>query len=749
MFWTKCKLCFDRAIASNGLRQWAIPFLSFCVSLVIFSLILLIVNKGWCVVGNVSYDATDSFEPQNILDAAFYHMYTNGGQNLFYSHFWGAIITLVGIIVIAILTSSITNFFEQRAKQYLSGETSYYFKNHIVVLGASDMLYSIIEQLNGIDYTYLIIQTGRNVESTRREVFSFLKDSDDTNRIVFFYGDRTSPKDLRRLYLNKAKEVYIIGDATENENGESYRDAYNIDSLTTIKEVIKNESVEAALTRRKSVMAQMKSESNPEREKQLKDEKELIEKGINKLNRLRCNVMFEYQTTFSSFQDSDIDYDTKAYIDFEPFSFHEIWARKVLVYGDKTYDYKPLDQISTDSYINKSSEKSVHLIIVGMSKMGIAMALEAAQVCHYPNYVTMGKKTRITFIDPDADVEQSFFAGRFSHLKNLSIWECVDASSPSFRYKNYLSSKTQSRQDWLDVEWEFVKGRVEQESVRSFLSDAVSDNSHIVSLAICLPKSHQAVAAAIYLPKVVHKKCLQILVYQRISASLITQISSNPDGDLASLRPFGMVDKAFTASSHDDTRAMKVAYAYDMLYDEFSNLKEKNPCSTVDLRKQDDYGIEWEKVDYKLLGFDPVSYHKKDTWRLKVVNRWSSRANANSISVKLRSVNAHLIKDRTKMEDVLKENLHLLMQMEHNRWNIEKLIAGYRPYSTDELNKIPEYKTPNWEKYVDALKRDKAHIDLCCCSELEERDFNNVSFDEVLIRTIPYIMFPVKTTENA
>lgn len=101
------------------------------------------------------------------------------------------------------------------------------------------------------------------------------------------------------------------------------------------------------------------------------------------------------------------------------------------------------------------------------------------------------------------------------------------------------------------------------------------------------------------------------------------------------------------------------------------------------------------------------------------------------------------------MEDVLKENLHLLMQMEHNRWNIEKLIAGYRPYSTDELNKIPEYKTPNWEKYVDALKRDKAHIDLCCCSELEERDFNNVSFDEVLIRTIPYIMFPVKTTENA
>lgn len=712
MFWTRCKLWFDRTISSNGLRQWAIPFYSFCISVVIFSLILLITNKDWCLVGNAAFDATDTFEPNNILDAAFYHMYTNGGQNLFSSHLWGAIVTLVGMIVIAILTSSITNFFEQRAKQYLSGETSYYFRGHVVVFGASDMLYSIIEQLSGQDYTYLIIQTGRDVESTRREVFSFIKESDKTDRIVFFYGDRTSPKDLNRLHLKSAKEVYIIGDAAENENGESYRDAYNIDCLSTIKDVIKNESAGA-------------------------------EHENHQVDRLRCNVMFEYQTTFSSFQNSDIDKDIKAYIDFEPFSFHEIWAQKVFVYGDDTYKYKPLDQLSTGNYIDKDSEQSVHLIIVGMSKMGIAMALEAAQVCHYPNYVTKGKKTRITFIDPEADVEQLFVAGRLSHLKNLSVWDFADASSPTFKYQIILSSKPQSGEDWLDVEWEFIKGRVEQDSVRSYLTDAVADNNHIVSIAICLSKSHQTIAAAIYLPETVHRNSLQILVYQRISASLIKQISSNEEGELANLIPFGMVDKAFTASSNDDTKAMKVSYAYAKLYDAFYDLKKNNRDSIIDLRTGS-FSIDWDKVDYKLANFNSETYRKSSSWRLKVVNRWSSRANANSIPVKLRSVNAHLINDRKEVEDVLNDNLRLLMKVEHNRWNMERLIAGYRPYTADELKALPPYKTDDWEIYVDALKKRKAHIDLCSCSELSKRDFNNLSYDEVLIRAIPYIQFPAE-----
>ena len=405
MFWTKLKLWFDRTISSNGIRQWIIPALSFCTSLIIFSVILLFVNRGWCLLGD-TYNSTDSFEPDNVLDAAFYHMFTNGGQNLFSSHFWGAVITIIGIIVIAILTSSITNFFEQRAKQYLSGETSYYFKNHIVIFGTSDVLYSIIEQLEkGI--SYVVIQTNRDVEKTRREVFSFIKDNKDKGfnrkKIVFFYGDRTSLDDINKLHLKLAKEVYIIGDSSENENGESYRDAYNIDCIRTIKESILDSAVERKLQERANLEKKMKED--PLNEDKYKEEKKVIEKALNERDHLRCNIMFEYQTTFSSFQDSDIDYATKAYIDFEPFSFHEAWAQKVLIEG---IGYNYLYQTGQESFINDKSEQSVHLVIVGMSKMGVALALEAAQICHFPNYVTKGKKTRITFIDSEADIEQIF-----------------------------------------------------------------------------------------------------------------------------------------------------------------------------------------------------------------------------------------------------------------------------------------------------------------------------------------------------
>ena len=694
-----------------------------------------------------TYNAADSFEPDNVLDAAFYHMFTNGGQNLFSSHFWGAVITITGIIVIAILTSSITNFFEQRAKQYLSGETSYYFKNHIVIFGTSDVLYSIIEQLEkGI--SYVVIQTSRDVEKTRREVFSFIKDNKEKglnrNKIVFLYGDRTSLDDVNKLHLKSAREVYIIGESTENENGESYRDAYNIDCIRTIKESILDSIVENKLKERANL--EKKIEEDPLNKDKYMDEKKEIEKALNEREHLRCNIMFEYQTTFSSFQDSDIDYATKAYIDFEPFSFHEAWAQKVLVEGN---GYKYLYQ-TDDSFINGDSEQSVHLVIVGMSKMGVALALEAAQICHFPNYVTKGKKTRITFIDPEADIEQEFFSGRLSQLKNLSTWVSADAASEDFKYQSIFSSEQTRPEDWLDIEWEFVRGRVEQESVRSFLSDAALDPNHILTIAICLPQSHKAIAASLYLPEVVLTKCLQVLVYQRISGSLISQISSNEQGLFAKLKPFGMVDNVFSSTIHNDDKAMMVAYSYDRLYDELFRLREaeKSKSSGIDLKQLSD-NLNWSQVDYELLNFN-LSNYSKGSWRMKVVNRWSSRANANTIDVKLRSLGIDpQVADISKMSQELEVHLDTMQQVEHNRWNIEKLIAGYRPFTKEELLSLPQYGTDEWQSKVDSLKNKKAHIDICSCKELKKRDYNNVCFDEVLIRAIPYIVSHCNPEQNA
>ena len=58
--------------------------------------------------------------------------------------------------------------------------------------------------------------------------------------------------------------------------------------------------------------------------------------------------------------------------------------------------------------------------------MGIALAIEAAHIAHFPNFKTHRKKTRITFIDREARREMDFFMGRYRHLFDLSEARFMD-----------------------------------------------------------------------------------------------------------------------------------------------------------------------------------------------------------------------------------------------------------------------------------------------------------------------------------
>ena len=108
----------------------------------------------------------------------------------------------------------------------------------------------------------------------------------------------------------------------------------------------------------------------------------------------------------------------------------------------------------------------------------------------------------------------------------------------------------------------------------------MSKEDHIVTLAICLPKSHQSIAAALYLPKEVYEKnnCLQILTYQRLSGYIVDSIANPKTKESESeekkiqpdekkketnpryrkLRPFGMIEYGFDQVLDDDTAARMV-----------------------------------------------------------------------------------------------------------------------------------------------------------------------------------------------
>ena len=686
-------LRIDRMLAGSGKKQLGIPFGVAAVLLLILSLLFWIFkvarpDPGCC---------EKVFAPANSFDAAYYYLILNGGENLYPgSHIAGGIITLLGIILVAMLTSSITNFLDKRAKNYLNGETAYRFNDHIVILGANDVLYSIIEQKASPD-SYILIQTGKDVESTRREVFSFLSEKVDRDRIVFIYGDRTSPEDVARLCLPNAREAFIIGDTSENDQTESYRDSYNMDCINAVADILPADG-----------------------------------------KRLLCHVLFEYQTTFAAFQFSDIEQSVKDKIIFKPFNFHEMWAQQVLVKGyagkgKYTYDFLYRDG---DGYIDATSEKTVHLIIIGMSKMGMAMAIEAAHLCHFPNFIhDRSKKTRITFIDPAADVNKEYFIGRFMELFRLS-----GTRSMIYGKRIDISTSVPSPEnDWLDIEWEFITGRTSQKEVRDYLEKASEDKKHIVTIAVCQQQAQEAIATALYLPESVYENCLQILTYQRLSGYLVNNLAKAGDKDkYRILKPFGMVDLGYDTLLDDDALAMAVDYVY-------ANGKK----------------------DPELKGFNKKAYFD-NVWMSRgksVSERWSSAFNANSMGVKLRTAGID-IKDIyspspemiDSMNKRIKESLEDLAEMEHNRWNIEKLLTGYRTLNPDELNRMETLRKKvmelpgeeqasspemiEWKALRSSLKAlpKRAHLDIRPRKHLNTLDPDSLEYDELLCIAIPSIL---------
>lgn len=432
----------------------------------------------------------------------YYHFIDPGNQHMTTSEegrHWAAIIAILGVFLLnGLLVSSIIGWIDSRKERWLKGDVRYRgllrFKSHYVIIGANDMVYGIVQQLmkrgEGDEDVfvflkpYILIQTSSDVESFRRELFSGLTPSQQ-RRIIVYYGDRNSEVDIHDLCLNKAIEVYVLGEDTRLDDVESYHDTMNMQCL----KLISNEITDI---------------------KKFKKENDSDE-------RLVCRVMFEYQTSFNLFQVIDID-DKK--IKFLPFNYYEKWAQNVLICQkldkEENCKYLPLEGFKG---IKSHEDTYVHLVIVGMSRMGVAMAIEAAHLAHYPNFEKKQRRTKITFIDKNACEEKEFFMGRFKELFSLSHWCYGNVIDDTLVWEkvNELCPEWHLGGDFLDVEWEFINAPIEAPAIQKYMSDASLDENVKLTIAICFPENNRAIAAAAYLPDSVYqsKNTLQVLVYQR------------------------------------------------------------------------------------------------------------------------------------------------------------------------------------------------------------------------------------------
>lgn len=590
-----------------------------------------------------------------------------------------AIIYMLGLLIFSgVLVATLNRMFATRADRYRNGLTHYRYKNHTVVIGAGDTAISVVKALLAAHHRgFIVVMTHDNVLKFSKQLLSAV-DEKYHDQLIVQYGDQTSSDDLRHLRVERMLQIFILGE--EPYKGSATRDADNITTMELMKPMRQN-----------------------------------CGKTIN------CYVRFEYDATFTAFRFSDFSNEIAQTFNFIPFNLHQMMAQKVLVYKTLDTEKNAIQPLEGEG-IDYQSEKNVHLVIVGMTHMGCTMAIEAARLCHYPNFLrNPNNRTRITFIDPQADTQMHTFMNHYRELFSVSPWRYFSADKDATDYYvkkdcesipwHTMSEELYDTQllghSLVDVEWEFVKGSVCDAAVQSYLRNRSLNEQTILTVAVCWDESHRCIDDALYLPSEVYEHGLQVLVYQSGNESVVkmlndTKIRKNWSTRYKKLYSFGLVKEGMDLSQYEFPLALAVNYIYSsMTWNADGSLNDA------------DTHLDGVKADYSVLERE----WNKDSQNGKprASNRWSNICAAQSIWIKLRNIGWKEGRELTPEEE------ELLAMVEHYRWNMEQLIAGFRPVQRGDT---PEY----------AVKRNGIHP---CLKEYELLSADYKKIDLFFTKALP------------
>ncbi|MBR5103118.1 MAG: hypothetical protein IKV05_00350 [Bacteroidales bacterium] len=551
-----------------------------------------------------------------------------------YGKWWlQMIIVLVGATLFtSFLIGAIANLLNRRIESLTKGQYTYDFEDHILIFGSSGMLMNILRQIGNTGHD-IVIQTDRDVEQVREMILSYIGAQAMKNIYVVF-GKRANPSALDSLHVAEAHSIYVIG-----EDDESQHDGLSLKCWHYITEKCKDATV--------------------------------IKDCYLLLDRLTSHNVFSYRQESCSTDKLRLNI----------VSAVENMAQGVLVSGEvKSLKYPALDR----GGITKDSDINVHLILVGMTQVAYAMATTAAHICHFPNFRTKGKKTKITFVQKDIKQEVDFWRGHFDSLMDLSYSEYVSwdetgnknvvCTSPK---AEYLNPKLSGSDGFLDVEWEFIDAGIEEPNVREYIRECVRKDgvSEYLSFAFCGHEPEDNVAASLYLPKEVYAKNeIPVYVYQPLTRWVLA--TAKESNRYSNLYPFGMRTDCFDPRQERLLWAKRINFLYNHCYD-------YNGMGTLE-------------------ELDDMWYMKSDQY----IKQQSNEYAANSIPVKFRSVGLNP-EERMSLTD---DEVQILAETEHNRWNVERLLAGYSPVPYEKRKEFLERQRSASKADSDAAKDEKQKL---------------------------------------
>ena len=689
-------------------------------------------------------------EGHNLLISIISH-FADPGNISTASHkgvFIALLTAFLGIVLLAgLMISTFVSIINRRMDNWRKGIVRYNnrnFNNYVVIIGGNEQVVNITKQsLQRSDVDFVLILTCQDVETFRLSIESRLEAYEEP-KVVIYHGVQTSREDIESLHLEKAVEVYILGEsAMDDHNGN--HDAYNINSLKLISDYLKlhyHENSMPVITGR--------------------------------MECLKCHVAFEYQSTYTVYKYTNINKSLSTRIEFLPFNVYEIWARRVMVDNKDIYDfychnkdddmpwtYKPL---GTKQGINYESNKTVHLIIIGMNKMGVALATEAAQLMHFPNFTRDDRlRTTITFIDSNAQRESEYLKGRFANLFALARSRTIVCGQDSFDKPWYDPMEDENSryhhlgQNFIDIEFEFIQGNEACEEVRQYMTEIATDTTHkICTVAVCIEHPQHAIATALYLPEAILKRAIQVLVYQRSLSDMVCQLSIGDDRwkRYRKLKPFGMLENCYEDDSLNDMKAKLANYFY-------ARNKKGKPI---------DFHLAYQHTELtaeklaEVLNIDTTDVRTQ--WKdLSIAYKWSNIYYIHGFAQKLRAIGSDVDKpyeEQVKTLQNIKDGpmMVALAQTEHNRWVTERLLMGFRPldntpkewlfFDNDEMRRPADEQTEKRKiEQKEMLKtKNRAHLDIISNKGIDAMDYKMQQQDINNVMAIPLILKLSKLDEG-
>ena len=628
-------------------------------------------------------------------------------------------------VIIGIITNSI----ERRVIDHRRGRIHYLKSGHYIIMGFDDMVPSIITHIFEKDSNAFILLMSAAESEHIRERLRKVFNEKTLEHIIINYGHRMSKDYYKDIHLETSEQIYIVGLRSLPTH-----DAINVECVDSICRYLKQPEITA------------------------------------RPKRITC--VFEDLDTYAAFKTSEIFQDVKKlHIEFIPYNFYAGWAKQVFVkrfhkdldhpgevirypavYARKNKDGKWVG-------INDKDSRYVHLVFVGTTNFAVAFAMEAAHVLHFPNFRTKGIKTRITFIDKNADKEKDEFITRNRHFFEVQSYLFRDLSGSDILKR--LWPKTTASffgckegyvkgvdYDFLDVEFEFIKGDVLSSQVQEVIRQWANDKENqYLSIFLALSNQRDNFAFGMNMPDEVYDHEIPIFIRQDRSDNFVfnlrtadetvrkdkkkntyvQMVNGTPEsvtlgGRYANIYPFGMNETAYSADEKSLERAKLINFLY-----ETANYDESKFKGVLVLDAMTKEHIMKEANEY---------------WNnLSVALKWSNLYNAYTIRTKiavLRAMRGLDLDDTTQdLWSLSESEVEEMAHVEHNRWNVEKLLMGFRKPHKDE----DKYAH---SEFANDLKKNKErfiHHDI--------RPFDKLGFikelDYEFSRYIPWIM---KMTED-